>query len=515
MSFAKVHGISLAKNSWIENLRLERVSADPSLAQELTGGRLWFNTTDNTIRYTVMNGASVESRILSDASALSAQITTVQSTLQSQITTVSNGLAQEITDRQAAITTVTNALNDEVAARTAAITQEVTDRNAAIAVAASNAADAVATEAAARLAGDGAATTRMDNIQSELNATQAGAGLAVDGTFVAITGSSFLDTATSLAHVGTLLDSALSAEATTRASAITAVQSALANEAQLRTDGDAALQTQIQAYIDSAITNNVNADNAETAARIAADAAIQSELDATQAAIGLATNGTLIPISGTNYMDTATTVFGAASFLDNNLKRVDDALTAEIATRTSAVAAANTAISTETADRITAVQGVQTELNTTQVGAGLETNGSYAAPTGTNYLNAATSLKDADLKLDSALKSEAERATSAETGLQTQIDSLVASAGDGATALKAQLNNGRYHFQSSTAALTFTITHNLGTSFLLRDIMVEGTDTVWRYDLVAIEEIDSNSFRIDLSDARNIRVSVLSAAALA
>ena len=77
MSFAKVHGISLAKNSWIENLRLERVSADPSLAQELTGGRLWFNTTDNTIRYTVLNGASVESRILSDASALSAQITTV------------------------------------------------------------------------------------------------------------------------------------------------------------------------------------------------------------------------------------------------------------------------------------------------------------------------------------------------------------------------------------------------------------------------------------------------------
>jgi hypothetical protein len=311
------------------------------------------------------------------------------------------------------------------------------------------------------------------------------------------------------------LDAALKSEATTRASAITAVQSALANEAQLRTDGDAALQTQIQAYIDSAITNNVNADNAETAARIAADAAIQSELDATQAAIGLATNGTLIPISGTNYMDTATTVFGAASFLDNNLKRVDDALTAEIATRTSAVAAANTAISTETANRITAVQDVQTELNTTQVGAGLETNGSYAAPTGTNYLNAATSLKDADLKLDSALKSEAERATSAETGLQTQIDSLVASAGDGATALKAQLNNGRYHFQSSTAALTFTITHNLGTSFLLRDIMVEGTDTVWRYDLVAIEEIDSNSFRIDLSDARNIRVSVLSAAALA
>ena len=47
---------------------------------------------------------------------------------------------------------------------------------------------------------------------------------------------------------------------------------------------------------------------------------------------------------------------------------------------------------------------IQTELDATQLGAGLETDGTYDAPSSSNYLASASSLKDADSKLDVAIK---------------------------------------------------------------------------------------------------------------
>lgn len=46
---------------------------------------------------------------------------------------------------------------------------------------------------------------------------------------------------------------------------------------------------------------------------------------------------------------------------------------------------------------------IQGELDDTQTGAGLDSNGSYIVPTGTTYLDASTSLADATLKLDVAV----------------------------------------------------------------------------------------------------------------
>lgn len=64
---------------------------------------------------------------------------------------------------------------------------------------------------------------------------------------------------------------------------------------------------------------------------------------------------------------------------------------------TSAVTGDSGAIKTE-------LDKLQGELDATQVGAGLNANGSYSATTGTTYISGATSLVDADKKLDGALK---------------------------------------------------------------------------------------------------------------
>ena len=90
------------------------------------------------------------------------------------------------------------------------------------------------------------------------------------------------------------------------------------------------------------------------------------------------------------------------------------------------------------------IAGIQTELDATQIGAGLGVDGAYLAPVGSNYLGLATSLKDADSKLDAQIKvvadglaqeiidrvadvdAEESRASAAEAALDSRIDVLEA-----------------------------------------------------------------------------------------
>lgn len=72
----------------------------------------------------------------------------------------------------------------------------------------------------------------------------------------------------------------------------------------------------------------------------------------------------------------------------------------------------------------TLIKGLQSELDATQFGAGLGTNGSYTAKGDANYISGAISLKSADEALDAALKAEETARTSADKALQTAIDTL-------------------------------------------------------------------------------------------
>jgi hypothetical protein len=68
---------------------------------------------------------------------------------------------------------------------------------------------------------------------------------------------------------------------------------------------------------------------------------------------------------------------------------------------------------------------LETEMSATQLGAGLSTQGTYVTPTTTNYLNASTSLADADAKLDAAIKAVDNTRNSGINNLQAQIDAEV------------------------------------------------------------------------------------------
>ena len=84
----------------------------------------------------------------------------------------------------------------------------------------------------------------------------------------------------------------------------------------------------------------------------------------------------------------------------------------------------STGLANETADRLAADQALQIELDATQVGAGLKAAGGYETNTAANYINAATTLKEADDQLDGALKTEADRAIAAESALDGRLSNI-------------------------------------------------------------------------------------------
>ena len=198
-------------------------------------------------------------------------------------------------------------------------------------------------------------------LQSELDATQLGAGLAFSGAYAEDSSSNYLQSASSLRSADSLLDSAIFA--------------------------------------------------------------IQQELNATQTAAGLDIDGSYLVKSDANYINNATSLQNAAEKLDIQAKANADA------------------IASETINRQNADSALQTELDTTQSGAGLSVSGQYAANSSSTHLAAATSLKDADNKLDAALVQETSDRESADTTLQSNIDSEASTRSSADTALGTRIDN--------------------------------------------------------------------------
>ena len=77
----------------------------------------------------------------------------------------------------------------------------------------------------------------------------------------------------------------------------------------------------------------------------------------------------------------------------------------------------------------------------------------YAANDSANYISGATSLNDADVKLDAAIKAEADRAKSAETAIDSAVGLTKAASGEGRT----YSNTGEYIGKQATNTVTSDI----------------------------------------------------------
>lgn len=174
--------------------------------------------------------------------------------------------------------------------------------------------------------------------------------------------------------------------------------------------------------------------------------ALQTEVNNIETAVGLAADGTLVAYTGTNYLNSATSIKNATTLLDTQVKSNTDAIATK-ASASSVVALGTEIDNIETAggfntdgtkkdwsstggtissttnyfDALVSLgqstENLASDIESVITGAGLESNGAYTANTESTYLVTATSLKDADNKLDTALAAEAAKITSLTTKL--------------------------------------------------------------------------------------------------
>ena len=160
-----------------------------------------------------------------------------------------------------------DAIAAEVTARTNAVSAEATARNDADVVLQGN----IDAEATTRANADTALQNRATALETEMTATQSGAGLATNGDYVANGDANYIDTAVSLADADNKLDAAIKAENTRALAAEGVNASAIATETSRATAAEAGLSTAI---------NGVASDLADEVTRATGvEAGLQSQID--------------------------------------------------------------------------------------------------------------------------------------------------------------------------------------------------------------------------------------------
>lgn len=460
MSYPKYHGITLAANSVIENLHLERLATDPT---PVTAGRLWVNTTEKAIKFSGLDaGGAVVIQSFTSAADLIAAIADSKAYTDAAITTLS-GTAPELLNTLGEISTALNNDPDLYNTIVAMIGTNIEAAKAELRGAVSTSFDtlveletgltteiadrttAVAAESAARASADVTLQSNIDTVTANLSTeatTRASADTALDSRLTTVESQASgkigdLTTLTTIVKTDLVsaineLDSDIVAEAAARVTAIS-------TEAAARSAADTTLTTDLIAEVSRAeaaegvLQGNIDS---EAAARAAADTALQNNIN-TEASARAAADTTLT-----------------------------NALATEVARAEAAEVVLTTAVSDEAA-RATAAEVV------------LQGN--------------ITAEAAARVAADSA---EATARATADTAIATAV------------------NAGKFSYTADAAALTHTIAHNLNTSPVLVSVYVQGDDGKYRNDMVAVEETDNNTITIGLTESRKVKIAVLSLAAI-
>lgn len=155
-------------------------------------------------------------------------------------------------------------------------------------------------------------------------------------------------------------------------------------------------------------------------------AALQTEIDTAETSVGLNADGTLTAPVGSNYLGSITTIKGGLVALDTQIKTNTDAIATLV---------------TEQGTQNTAITNAQDEINLIETAAGLNADGTFTAPSGTNYLSAAVSLKAADVLLDTEIKTNADAiATKVSKAGDTMTGNLAFGGTSTVTGLAAPVN---------------------------------------------------------------------------
>jgi hypothetical protein len=555
MAFPKFHGITLANNSWIENAHFERLAADPVPA---AAGRVWFNTTEKKLKFSSLDASgAVVTYAFTNTVELAAALAEAKAYSDQIKQELLGGIPPETLDT---ITEIAGALQnnpdivnvlkqfstDAVEAAKQAIRGEVSgafDTLEEIEVALNRIDGADTVEGSFRKAVLDEANARSSGDQNLQNQIGAPVSLTTDAKGNLVAAINELD-----AHVDAEVARATAAE-TALDDRVTTVEGQVNGKigdlTTLHTDEKGTIVgalNEVQDELDAEVAARTSAVAAEKTRAEAAEAQLTTDLAAevarataaeqAEAARAQSAEQTLT----TNLAAEVSRAQAAEQTLTTNLaaevSRAQAAEQAEATRAQSAEAQLTTDLAAEVSNRIAAVAAEKTRAETAesalQAAITAEANraqgveGSLTALTTT----AKTSLVEAINELDSdlaaevsartaAVAAEKTRAEAAEAQLTSDLSAEAAARAAADSALKSAINGQHFTFTSPTAALSHVINHGLNSEHLLFSVLVEGADGKFRNDIVPVEEIDYNNFRIDLAEARRVKVSVKSMTALA
>lgn len=476
-NFPKHHGIVLAANSWIENASFERLAVDPV---PVAAGRVWFNTTDRVFKYSTLDGVgAVVINSVASVEALTATMSDL-SAVDTRLTTVETNMFKH--DGSVAMTGNLNANSFKVV----------------------NVADGASASDAVNF---GQLDTVRSNLQTELDTTQTGAGLSATGTYVPNASANFISTASSLMDADNKLDASLKLEETNRVAAVTSLDTRVTT-VESQVNGKIGNITTLTTTAKDTIVASINELDADLAAEVARATAAETLLQTnlTTEATARTTEDTAI----NTRIDDLEMIVATGSSIRGSFQTVTDLATLD-----------------ETTLRDGYMYGIKDTNDVYVYAAGLTsydykpagwTGGfvqfvNIADLTGAVATEAATRLA-ADTLLQTNLDAEATRATAAEATLSTNLASEVTRATTAETAIKTAINAGKHTFTAGAAALVHTVTHNLNTDMFVFTVMTEDAQGVYRNDIVPVEIVDANTIKVELSEARKVKVSIISMAVI-
>ena len=281
--------------------------------------------------------------------------------------------------------------------------------------------------------------------------------------------------------------------------------------------------TAAEASLRSDLTSEVNrAQSAETALGGRIDGVVSDLAAEVTRATGV--EGTLASLT----TDVKTNLVAAINEVDARA----DAAAAAVATEASRAQAAEAQLSSDIAAEASRAAGVEgslaaltTDVKTNLVAAINEVDAH--ADANASAIAAETSratAAEADLAGD--ISDEVTRATAAEGAINTKIGDLTslttdsktsivsainevaAAAGEGTGALKSAINAQRYRSTAATAALSHTFTHNLNSAYIQVQVWVKDDAGIFRNDIVAVEETNSNTVTVSLTESRIVKVAI-------
>lgn len=267
------------------------------------------------------------------------------------------------------------------------------------------------------------------------------------------------------------------------AAAVTALSTAITNEATARANADTNLQNQISA-LGSAFTYVGTVTGGADAAS-AFDLATLTQKDA----------GDYYKVDTSGYFKIGTGTAFYASLNDglvwNLASGVDiiDNTNSQVLGATNEIAVTG---SSDTGFTVAIDSAFKTRVSTLETGLATEITNRTSADTAiTNSIGSLSSLTTTD-----------------KTTIVAAINEVKTLAGGGVSAFKTQINAARYTTTTTTAATSHTINHALNSSLVDVCVWIDRGDGVWRNDMAAVSIVDANNVKVDLTAARNVRVTV-------